>query len=59
LTAVCIYLKIYLFEADLKKSKLMSGVQKIILTGLEEERDEELPTLDWFIVNPGLSMTVF
>jgi len=48
-----------LFEADLKKSKLMSGLQKIILMRLEEERDEELPTLDWFIVKPGLSMTVF
>jgi phenylalanine-4-hydroxylase len=48
-----------LFEADLKKSKLMSGVQKIILKRLEEERDEELPTLYWFIVKPGLLMTVF
>jgi hypothetical protein len=34
-----------LFEADLKKSKLMSGVQKIILKRLEVEGDEELPTL--------------
>jgi hypothetical protein len=48
-----------LFEADLTKSKLMSGVQKIILVRLEEERDEDLPTLDWFIVKPGLSMTIF
>jgi hypothetical protein len=48
-----------LFEADMKKSKLMSGVQKIILKRLEEERDEELPTLDWFIVKPSLSMTIF
>jgi hypothetical protein len=46
LRAVCIYIKIFLFEADLKKSKLMSGVQKIILMRLEEERDEEFPTLD-------------
>jgi hypothetical protein len=47
-----------LFEADLKKSELMSGVQKLILKRLEDERDEELPTLDWFIVKPGLS-TIF
>jgi len=58
LTAVCIYIKM-LFEADVKKLKLRSGVQKIILRRLEEERDEELPTLDWFIVKPGLLMTVF
>jgi hypothetical protein len=37
----------------------MNGLQKIILKRLDEERDEELPTLDWFIVKPGLSMTVF
>lgn len=37
----------------------MSGVQKIILKRLEEERDEELPTVDWFVVKPGLSMTIF
>jgi hypothetical protein len=48
-----------LFEADVKKLKLRSGVQKIILRRLVEERDEELPTLDWFIIKPGLLMTVF
>jgi hypothetical protein len=48
-----------LFEADLKKLKLRSGVQKIILKRLEEEEDKELPTLEWFIVKPGLLMTIF
>ena len=37
----------------------MSGVQKIILKRLEEERDEDFPTLNWFIVKPGLLMTIF
>jgi hypothetical protein len=48
-----------LFEADLKKLKLRREVQKIILERPEEERGEELPTLDWFIVKPGISMTIF
>jgi len=37
----------------------MNGLQKIILKRLDEERDEELPALDWFIVKPGLKMTIF
>jgi len=47
-----------LFEAYLKKSKLLSGVQKIILQRLEKERWRIANT--WlFIVKPGLSMAVF
>lgn len=38
LTAVCIYIKMLLFEADLKKLKLRSEVQKIIFKRLEEEK---------------------
>jgi hypothetical protein len=34
-------------------------MQIIMLKRLGEERNEELPALDWFIIKPGLSMAVF